>query len=241
MIRCIAIDDEPLALAQITAYIRKVPFLELVASCRDAFSAMEVLSHEKADLIYIDINMPDLNGLDFVRSLSTKPIVVFTTAYSEYALEGFRVDALDYLLKPFSYTDFLRSANKVFKQFELMKGHPVTNEPAAVPDSHEHLFVKADYKIVKIKISDIKYIESQNEYVRIHILNEAPVMTLMSLKTMEERLSGSKFIRVHRSYIVNLNLVKEISRAGIVFDNKITIPVGEQYRDNLTSSFEICN
>jgi len=233
MLRCLAIDDEPLALAQITGYIKNVPFLELVESCRDAFSALSVLSKTNIDLIFVDINMPDLNGLDFVKSLTYKPIVVFTTAYSEYAIEGFRVDALDYLLKPFSYKDFLRSANKAQQQYEMLNFTKDGSGKAlsSALDEEEFLFVKADYKIIKIKISEIKYIESQSEYVKIYQTNEKPIMTLLSLKSIEERLPGALFMRVHRSYIVNLSLVKEVSRAGIVFDTKLVVPVGEQYRE----------
>lgn len=232
MLRCLAIDDEPLALAQITGYIKKVPFLELVDSCRDAFSALNVLSKTNIDLIFVDINMPDLNGLDFVKSLTTRPIVIFTTAYSEYAIDGFRVDALDYLLKPFSYKDFLKSANKALQQYEMQaisKEGP--GRISANTGEEEFLFVKADYKIIKIKISEIKYIESQSEYVKIYQLNEKPIMTLLSLKSIEERLPSNSFMRVHRSYIVNLSLVKEVSRAGIVFETKAIVPVGEQYKE----------
>lgn len=232
MLRCLAIDDEPLALAQITGYIKKVPFLELVDSCRDAFSALNVLSKTNIDLIFVDINMPDLNGLDFVKSLTTRPIVIFTTAYSEYAIDGFRVDALDYLLKPFSYKDFLKSANKALQQYEMQaisKEGP--RRISANTGEEEFLFVKADYKIIKIKILEIKYIESQSEYVKIYQLNEKPIMTLLSLKSIEERLPSNSFMRVHRSYIVNLSLVKEVSRAGIVFETKAIVPVGEQYKE----------
>jgi DNA-binding LytR/AlgR family response regulator len=233
MLRCVAIDDEPLALAQLAGYIKKVPFLELVDSCRDAFSALNILSKTNIDLVFVDINMPDLNGLDFVKSLTYKPIIIFTTAYSEYALDGFRVDALDYLLKPFSYKDFLHSANKAQQHYEMMnfsKESPAKSQPAIMPET-EFIFVKADYKIVKIKTSEIKYIESQSEYVKIFPQNEKPIMTLLSLKSLEERLPDSMFMRVHRSYIVNLSLVREVSRAGIVFDTKLIIPIGEQYRD----------
>lgn len=232
MLRCIAIDDEPLALSQITGYIKQVPFLELVDSCRDAFSALNVLSRTNIDLIFVDINMPDLNGLDFVKSLTNRPIVIFTTAYSEYAIDGFRVDALDYLLKPFSYKDFLKAANKAQMNYELQSiSKEGSGRISANTGEEEFLFVKADYKIIKIKISEIKYIESQSEYVKIFQINEKPIMTLLSLKSIEERLPSNTFMRVHRSYIVNLSLVKEVSRAGIVFETKAIVPVGEQYKD----------
>lgn len=228
MIRCIAIDDEPLALTQISAYIIQVPYLELVESCRDAFSAIEILSREKIDLIFVDINMPDLNGLDFVRSLPIKPIIIFTTAYSEYALEGFRVDALDYLLKPFGYQEFLHSTNKALHQYDLIQGN---HKQAESIIDNEYVFVNADYKNIKVKISDITYIESQREYIKIFSATELPVMTQISLKSIEEQLPQQQFMRVHRSFIVNLNRVKEVSRAGIMFGTNVAIPIGEQYRD----------
>ena len=225
-IRCIAIDDEPLALKQIDAYIRKTPFLESVRLFNSAIDAMEFLSLEKADLIFVDINMPDLNGLDFVKALTDKPGIIFTTAYSEYAIEGFRVDAIDYLLKPVSYNDFLKAVNKARQIFEnnVSKSGRVIQRP-------DHLFVKADYKIVRIELSDIKYIESMHEYVKIHLTDGKPVMTLLSLKSIEEQLPADKFMRVHRSYIVNKEKIRVVERNRIVFDNNVYIPVSDQYKE----------
>jgi len=179
-IRCLAIDDEPLALKQIDIYIRKTPFLELVAICNNAFDAMGYLRAKQVDLMFVDINMPDLSGMDFVKSLPEKPFIIFTTAYSEYAIEGFKVDAIDYLLKPISYKDFLRAANKIKNLFELRGVQSETVEMAS-----EHLFVKSEYRLVRIELSEIKYIESMHEYVRIHLINDKPVMTLLSMKSIE--------------------------------------------------------
>jgi DNA-binding LytR/AlgR family response regulator len=224
-IRCIAIDDEPLALKQIGAYIEKTPFLSLTALCNSAIDALEIITSDKTDLIFVDINMPDLNGMDFVKSLKEKPGIIFTTAYSEYALEGFKVDAIDYLLKPISYNDFLRAVNKA----KLLLRSPEQRNDVARASS-DHLFVKSEYKIMRIELSDIKYIESMHEYVRIHLVNEKPVMTLISMKTIEEQLPEERFMRVHRSYIVNKEKIKIVERNRIIFDNNVYIPVSDQYK-----------
>jgi two-component system, LytTR family, response regulator LytT len=230
MIRCIAIDDEPLALRQIAGYIEKTPFLELAGSYDSALTAMGVLRNEHIDLIYVDINMPDLNGMDFVKSLDNPPMIVFVTAYSEYALEGFRVDAIDYLLKPISYGDFLKSANKVKSWFDA--NHHDTGNSSSGKD---FLFIKSDYKILRINFDEIKYIEGMSEYVKIHLTHSRPVMTLLSMKVIEEQLPSDRFMRVHRSYIVNLSKISVIERSRIVFDGKVYIPVGEQYKNAFQS------
>jgi len=224
-IRCVAIDDEPLALKQIGAYIEKTPFLDLAALCNSAIDALEFITSDKADLVFVDINMPDLNGMDFVKSLKEKPGIIFTTAYSEYALDGFKVDAIDYLLKPISYNDFLRAVNKA----KLLLGN-IEQKRDSAKASADHLFVKSEYKIMRIELSDIKYIESMHEYVRIHLVNEKPVMTLLSMKTIEEQLPKEKFMRVHRSYIVNKEKIKVVERNRIIFDNNVYIPVSDQYK-----------
>jgi DNA-binding LytR/AlgR family response regulator len=225
MIRCIAIDDEPLALKQIVAYIRKTPFLELTGQFESALLAMEVLENSPVDLMYVDINMPDLSGMDFVKTIEKPPKIVFVTAYSEYALEGFRVDAIDYLLKPISYVDFLKSANKVKSWFDTH--HQKSDE---VKSSKEFLFIKSDYKVLRINFDDIKYIEGMSEYIRLHLTNAKPVMTLLSMKSVEEVLPSDLFMRVHRSYIVNLSKISVIERNRIVFDGNVYIPVSDQYK-----------
>ncbi len=226
-IRCIAIDDEPLALKQISSYISKTPFLETVAICHSAFDAMEYLSKNEVDLMFVDINMPDVNGMDFVKSLAQKPQIIFTTAYTEYAMEGFQVDALDYILKPISYAVFLKSANKAKTWFELN-----LRQPEIIHATKDSLFVKSEYKMLRIFLSEITYIESSNEYIQIHLINGEPVTTLIRLKVMEEQLPKDKFMRVHRSFIVNLDRVKVIERNRIVFDPNVYIPVGEQYKES---------
>jgi two-component system, LytTR family, response regulator LytT len=225
-IKCLAIDDEPLALKQIGTYIKKTPFLELAALRNSGFDALEYLSSNKVDLILVDINMPDLNGMDLVKSLKERPYIIFTTAYAEYAIEGFKVDAIDYLLKPIGYKDFLKAVNKVKNLVDLK-----SLQPADVKTTSDHLFVKSEYKLMRIELSDIKYIESMHEYVRIHTISDKPVMTLVSMKSIEEQLPSDRFMRVHRSFIVNLDRIKVIERNRIVFDNSVYIPVGDQYKE----------
>ncbi|NJO92150.1 MAG: response regulator transcription factor [Chloroflexia bacterium] len=186
---------------------------------------MEFIQKEDVDLLFVDINMPDLNGLDFVKSLEKKPLIVFTTAYSEYALEGFKVDAIDYLLKPIGYPDFLKAAQKAEKYLGSSKEQEKLNA------DDEHLFIKSEYKIIRINLSDIKYIEGMREYVRIHLLNAKPVMSLLSMKSIEQKLPQNRFMRVHRSFIVNLKQVSIVERNRIVFDEDVYIPVSEQYKE----------
>jgi len=225
MISCINIDDEPLALKKIAAYINKTPFLELKESFENPLDALTYLQNNTVDLIFADINMPDLNGLDFVKSLNNPPKIIFTTAYSEYALEGFKVDALDYLLKPIDYAAFLKSSIKA--QHWFGNKHNFKEE---LKSDGDFLFIKSEYKILRVKIEDIKYIEGMREYIRIHLTNEKPIMTLLSMKSIEKQLESKNFMRVHRSYIVNLHKVSIIERSRIVLD-KVYIPISEQYKD----------
>lgn len=222
MIRVIAIDDEPLALRQLEMYIAKVPFLELVAACSSANQAKPYL--EQAEAVFLDINMPDLSGMDFIKSLPHPPAVVFTTAYSEFAVEGFRVNAVDYLLKPFSFKEFETSCGKLREQLE-MKAALAGKEADAI------LHVKADYRTVSIDTRKIVYVESWSEYIKIHLVDEeAPVIALYSLKNLIEQLPKERFMRIHRSYIIALGFVAEASRTRVRLRNGVTLPVGEQYR-----------
>ena len=225
MIRCIAIDDEPLALKQIADYIRKTPFLELAGLCESALQALELLEKTPVDLMFVDVNMPDLGGMDFVKTLEDPRFIVFVTAYSEYALEGFRVDAIDYLLKPISYSDFLRSANKVKTWFDALQ-----NKPAEITSNKNFLFIKSEYKILRINFDDINYIEAMSEYIRIHLVNSKPVMTQLSMKSIEDQLPDDRFMRVHRSFIINLSKISVIERNRIIFDGTVYIPVSDQYK-----------
>jgi two-component system LytT family response regulator len=226
-IRCITIDDEPLALKQMTDFIKQTSFLELMAECSSAFEAMEVLTKHEIDLMFVDINMPGLSGMDFIKSLKRRPEVIFTTAYSEFAIEGFKVDALDYLLKPIGYSDFLKAANKALGYFQTQ-----IKADNSLGNTNEYLFVKSEYRLVRIKLAEIKYIEGMREYVRIHTITGKRIMSLMSMKSLEERLPENNFMRVHRSYIVNLNQIMTIERNRIIFDKDTYIPIGDQYKEN---------
>ena len=232
MIRCLAIDDEPLALQQLVAYIQKIPFLELAAQCQSAMEARQYLEQETVDAIFCDINMPDLNGMDFIKSLQAPPLVVFTTAYSEYAVEGFKVNAVDYLLKPFGMQDFQRAANRVKERLEVTTPLPQQGGGEGVSDT---IFVKTEYKIVKITIADIRYIEAMSEYLKIYLDSEdKPVITLLSMKKMEERLPDS-FMRIHRSYIVNLTKIQEVNKNRVIMDSDTYLPIGDMYKEAFQS------
>ncbi|MBR5594590.1 MAG: response regulator transcription factor [Bacteroidaceae bacterium] len=231
MIKCIIVDDEPLAVAQLEKYVERVPFLENVGTCSSAAEAMEILSAGNVDAMFVDINMHDIDGVQLVRSLSRPPMVVFTTAYSEYAIEGFRLDAVDYLLKPISFDSFLKAANKLHR----FSAVDAAQRPAAEFSEglcHDCLYVKSDYRMLRVPVSSIKYIESMSEYVRIFVEGcSKPIVSLLSMKKIEECLPADVFMRVHRSYLVNLNKVKEVSKMRIVYDGDVYVPIGDMYKD----------
>ena len=243
MIRCMAIDDEPLALQQIVTYINKIPFLELAVQCQSALEARQFLEQDTVDAIFCDINMPDLNGMDFIKSLTTPPLVVFTTAYAEYAVEGFRVNAVDYLLKPFGLQDFQRAANRLKDRLSpklgddrgLNKGNISSSSDPQPPNlgglEDDTIFLKTEYRIVKVSISDIRYVEAMSEYLKVHIEGDSkPIITLLSMKKMEERLPDY-FMRIHRSYIVNLKMIQEVNKNRIIMDKDTYLPIGDMYKD----------
>ena len=231
MIKCIIVDDEPLAVAQLEKYVERVPFLVNVRSCSSAAEAMEILSTGNVDAMFVDINMPDIDGVQFVRSLVNPPFVVFTTAYSEYAIEGFKLDAIDYLLKPIAFEDFLKASNKLNRIYSMNNNaQPAVEQGEGV--CHDCLYVKSDYRMLRVPINSIKYIESMSEYVRIFVEDSAkPIVSLLSMKKLEDNLPADAFMRVHRSYLVNLNKVKEVSKMRIVYDGDVYVPIGEMYKD----------
>ena len=235
MLKCIAIDDEPLALRQLQGYIAKINFLKLEKAFTNAIEAQQYLAGNPIDLIFVDINMPDLSGVEFVRSLVDRPMVIFTTAYSEYAVEGFKLDAVDYLLKPFSFADFSRSAGKANSLYELRHnqraGEPEAT-PEALPKDKEYISVKADYKVSLVKISNIVYLESEGEYVRMHLDDGTTITTLFRLKNMEAALPSDMFMRVHRSYIVNLRCIKGYVRGRVFLSDTEYVPIGENYKES---------
>lgn len=226
MIACIAIDDEPLALRQLKNYIEKLPYLHLSQSFSSAVKAIEYIRNHEIDLMFVDINMPDLSGMEFVKSLTNPPKVIFTTAYREYAMEGFQIDAADYLMKPISFAVFSKSVEKTRQRY--FSQH---EKPASVKHDDKFLFIKSEYKIVRIKLNDIKYIEGMRDYVRIHQVHEKPIMTLLNMSKIMEHLPLEGFMRVHRSYIVNLDKIQTIERSRIVFDKDTYIPISDHYKD----------
>ena len=233
MIRCIAIDDEPLALQQIAAYIGKVPFLELAAQCQSALEAQRFLQSDTVDAIFCDINMPDLNGMDFIKSLAVPPLVVFTTAYAEYAVEGFKVNAVDYLLKPFGLQDFMRAANRLQERLvpPASLTSPTSHHSPLTSETDDVIFLKTDYRIVKVTISDIRYVEAMSEYLKVWLEGEAkPLITLLSMKKMEERLPAT-FMRIHRSYIINLDKIQEVNKNRVIMDADTYLPIGDLYKE----------
>ena len=247
-IKCLAIDDEPLALQQLSGYVQKIPYLQLSGACRSAAEAKAIMDREVIDAIFIDINMPDLSGMEFVKQMPSPPLVVFTTAYSEYAIEGFKVDAVDYLLKPFGLQDFQRAAQKVRHRYELENQHLAAQQdgtaaatqeetpPSGVELDADAMFLKSDYKTVRINISDIRYVEGMSEYLKIFLEGEKkPLVVLLSMKRLEERLPVSSFMRIHRSYIINLQKIREVNKNRVVLGEDAYLPIGDNYKETFNS------
>jgi len=227
MMRCIAVDDESLALDLLEDNIRKIPFLTLVKRCKNSFEAHEAVMKENIDLMFLDIQMPGISGVQFLHTITTPPMVIFITAYEQFALEGFNLNVIDYLLKPVSFDRFLKAVNKAHELFNLKSN-------SAPTESLEYLFVNAEYSLVKINVRDILYIEGLKDYIKIFVANATrPVITRMSMKSMEEKLSPGKFIRVHKSYIVSVEKIISI-RKGKISINTVNIPVSEHYKENLS-------
>lgn len=257
--KCVVVDDEPLALEMMSAYVRKTPYLELAGSFSSSIEALDFLRQNPVDLAFLDIQMPDLNGLELGNFLMGQPIrLVFVTAYEQYALEGFKVEALDYLLKPVSYSDFMKAAERARRWFEKengggsLPGHPTgmvslpesENGNFMRSDSSGSFFVRADYRWVKIRMEDILFIESVKDYVKIHLDPQgksrqdtpgAPycVMTLQSIKALEESLPASRFMRVHRSFLVNIDQISAVERGRVLFANGQSVPVSDSYKSIL--------
>lgn len=219
---CLIVDDEPLALDLMEGYVKQTPFLTLVGRCSSAIEALELLKTKQADLLFLDIHMPLLNGIELSKMIPIDTRVVFTTAFEQYALEGFKVDALDYLLKPISYAEFLKAATKAQRWFERLD----------TKNWAKSIFVKADYKMVQVVLSDITFVEGVKDYIRIHTVNEAPLMTLMSMNSIEDFLPSDLFMRVHRSFIVNIDQIKTIERNRIIFD-KTHIPISDSHKESV--------
>lgn len=220
-LKCAIVDDEPLALGLLESYVNKTPFLELVGKYSSAVPAMNELPDKHIDLLFLDIQMPELNGLEFSKMVDASTRIVFTTAFDQYAIDGYKVNALDYLLKPISYVDFLQAANKAVQWFELLQ------QPK---EEIQSIFVKSEYKLVQIELSKILYIEGLKDYLKIYEEDSPkPILSLMSMKAMEELLPASRFMRVHRSYIVQKDKIRIIDRGRIVF-GKTYIPISDSYK-----------
>ena len=234
ILKCAIIDDEPLAISLLESYVNKTPFLELAGKYNSAVNALPALSKEPVDLLFLDIQMPELNGMEFSRILKTDTRIIFTTAFSQYALDSYKVNSLDYLLKPISYADFLKSANKALQWYELLRegsGKSTPQTPALpIPPSDESIFIKTEYKLVQVELRKILYIEGLKDYVKIFVEGEAhPILSLMSMKSLEDMLPANRFIRVHRSFIVQPEKIKVIERNRIVF-GKEYIPISDNYK-----------
>ncbi|WP_353723201.1 LytTR family DNA-binding domain-containing protein [Dyadobacter sp. 676] len=231
-LECIAVDDEPLALGLVCAFIEKTPFLNLAGRYSNAVEALQVINTRPVDVIFLDIQMPDLTGIELARVLekagNKAPRIIFTTAFNQYALDGFRVDAIDYLLKPFNYEEFLRAASKAQAYVELVQK---ASSVGSTEPKDEYLFLKVEYQLVRIAYDDILYTEGLKDYVKVHLKSDPkPVLSLTSLKALEEKLPASKFMRVHRSFIVNLDKISAVTRNTIQI-GAISIPVSDQYKD----------
>lgn len=224
MLKCIAVDDETLALDLLEDNIKQIPFLKLVKRCKNAFEATEVLQQGNVDLIFLDIQMPGITGLQFLKVLPVKPMVIFITAYKNYALEGYELDVIDYLLKPVSFERFLKAVNKASEYHTLKKMQFANPEK-------EHLFVYSEYNLVRVNIHEITHIEGLKDYIKIHLsTSPKPVITRLSIKSMEETLPGSKFVRTHKSFLVAIDKIKSIRNNRIKLDN-VEVPLSEHYKE----------
>ena len=233
MIKCIAIDDEPLALKKLVSYIKKIPYFELVAQCHSAIEAQRVINEQEVQAVFLDINMPDLNGIDFAKSVkkdySKGPIMVFTTAYSEYAVEGYKANGVGYLLKPYGFDEFEEAAQKVLEICEI---HQQSAAEVSAEVDNDVIYVKSDYRIVRISINSIRYVEAMSEYLRIICDDrDKPVIVLLSMKKIEENLPSSRFMRIHRSYIINLSKINEVKKNHVIVEGDISLPIGDNYKD----------
>jgi two-component system LytT family response regulator len=230
MLRCLAIDDEPLALELLEDNIKQVPFLELAGKCSNALEAMKFLKEQSVDLIFLDIQMPGLTGLQFIQTLTQRPMIILVTAYEKFALDGFNLDVVDYLVKPVPLDRFIKACNKAWELHGLRNKSPET-QAANIPG---YFFVNVDYSLLKVEFNDIQWIEGLKDYIKIYLKSSSkPVVTRMNMKTLEEQLSPSKFIRIHKSYIISIASITSI-RKNSVFIGATEFPVGDNYKDALT-------
>ena len=228
MINCLLVDDEPLAIDIIASYLENVSGFEVVAKCKNALEAFEVLQKQEIDLIFLDINMPQLNGIEFVKTLTNPPKIIFTTAYRDYAIEGFELDAVDYLLKPISFGRFMKAINKIQRK-PIMESIPSPEPVSTSSDAEPFLYIKMDKRILKVYLDKIIYIESQKDYVHIVLENDEDVVSKQKISYLEQRLPNGRFLRIHRSYIVAVNKITAFSSINIEID-EIELPIGRSYK-----------
>jgi len=225
-IKCVVVDDEMMARSLMESYVEKTPFLELLGSFGGVVDVLPILNTNAVDLVFLDIQMPDVNGLELSRMIPKHTRIIFTTAFDKYALEGFKVDALDYLLKPFDYQEFLTASNKALEWFSLIR----KTQGQEISDQKDFIFIKSEYKQVKIVLNEVLYFEGWRDYVKIWLIGESkPLLTLTTLKALEEQLPLSQFMRIHRSFIVALGQIREIERSQVIIGNE-RITVAEQYK-----------
>lgn len=236
MIKVLLIDDEPLALQQLCQMAKRIPYFEIMGACESAFEAMQVMESQEVDAIFTDINMPDLSGLDFIHSLPQAPITVFTTAYGQYALEGYKANAIDYLLKPFGQDEFQRVAAKVKQQHELLRASQAnsqkeTDQPIPLQDGI--LYMKNGTQMERIELDNTAYVEAQGEYLRLHSVSKKTHTILMGISRMTDLLAGKGFVRIHRSYLVNMKFAERISHTRLCLSNGVELPVGDAFREQV--------
>lgn len=233
ILNTLVIDDEPIALEKLSNYVDKVPFLRLVGACRNGLEASALMASDNVDVIFTDISMPDMSGLDFVASLVGNPLVVFITAYSNYAVDSYKLSAVDYLLKPYGFAEFQKAANKVLEQYNLRhnpKNHSYEDSEKGSA-AGTSLFIKVDYRYVRVSLAEIRYIKGYGEYLQIYLDGIAkPLLTLSSFGAIREKLNDN-FLQVHRSYIVNMDKVESITKGRIQMDADTVIPVGDSYKE----------
>ena len=229
-INCAIIDDEPLAAGLLKSYTEKTPFLNLIGTYGSALEAMKELRDHPVQLLFLDIQMPELSGIEFAKILPRDTKIIFTTAFQQYAIEGYKVSALDYLMKPISYDDFLKASNKALEWFAVAQRQQATSQD-------RFMFVKSDYKLIRISLDDILYIEGLKDYVRIYLEDGTKVMSLMNMKKLEDYLPRPEYLRTHRSYIVHMTKVQQIDRFRIVFGQEY-IPISDSYKEEVQRYFE---
>ena len=224
---CILIDDETPALQLLEDYVGQIPYLNILAACKSPIQALEVIKSNQVDLIFLDIQMPGLNGLEFIRSMKQPPMIILVTAYEEHAVDGFNLDVVDYLVKPVPFSRFLKAVEKARELHQLRQ--PQAKLPIA---ENDHVFVNANYSLVKVKIQDITFIEGLKDYVRINLEESKPVITRIGLKSIEEKLGSERFMRVHKSYIIALDKIESVQKSQLMIAG-VEIPIGEGYRQEL--------